>query len=73
MRGRGISNFDLSIFKNFRITERVSLQFRTESFNLMNTPQFDFPDQNLNAVQFGVISNQANNPRQTQFGLKVLF
>lgn len=73
VRGPGVSNFDLSVFKNFAITERISLQFRAESFNLMNTPQFDFPNQNLNAVQFGVISAQANSPRQTQFGLKLLF
>jgi hypothetical protein len=73
VRGPGPTNFDLSIFKNFAIHERVSLQFRAESFNLFNTPQFDFPNQNLNAVQFGVISNQANDPRQIQLGLKLIW
>lgn len=34
-------NLDLSVFKDFRITERTRVQFRAESFNLTNTPFFD--------------------------------
>ena len=31
---------DLSVFKNFNITERTHLQFRSEFFNLLNHPNF---------------------------------
>jgi hypothetical protein len=53
--------------------ERMSLQLRAEAFNLMNKPQFGRPNSNQNAAQFGMISSQANSPRQLQFGLKLLF
>lgn len=73
VRGPGVRNWDLSIFKNFRLMEGKKLQFRSELFNAFNTPQFDFPNSNLNNPLFGTISAQANTPRQIQFGLKLLF
>lgn len=73
VRGPGTNGIDLSLFKNFAITERTSVQFRAEAFNFTNTPNFGLPNQNLNNQQFGVISSQANSPRQIQFGLKLLF
>ncbi|MEP7366286.1 MAG: TonB-dependent receptor, partial [Acidobacteriota bacterium] len=39
--GPGQKNVDFSMFKNFRLGERAKLQFRTELFNLFNTPQFN--------------------------------
>ena len=39
-RTRGINNFDFTVQKQFRLTERTALQFRTEFFNLFNHPQF---------------------------------
>jgi hypothetical protein len=38
--GPGIANTDFSMYKNFKITERVILQFRMEFYNFFNTPQF---------------------------------
>ncbi len=43
LEGPGFKNVDFSLFKNFRITEKVKLQFRTEMFNIFNTPQFARP------------------------------
>jgi len=40
-RGPGLSNFNLSLFKNFDVTERVKLQFRVEAYNVFNHAQFD--------------------------------
>jgi hypothetical protein len=73
VREPGISNFDFSTQKNFALTERIRLQFRGELFNIFNTPQFGRPGTTFGNPQFGVISSQANSPRQIQFGLKLLF
>ena len=73
VRTPGPRNFDCSLFKNFAIHERLSAQFRAEAFNVRNSPQFGRPNSNQNNNQFGVISSQANSPRQLQFGLKLLF
>ena len=47
LEGPGFKNVDFSLFKNFRITETVKLQFRSELFNLFNTPQFARPNPSL--------------------------
>ena len=41
--GPGTVNFDLGNTRTFTVTEALRLQFRTEFFNAMNTPQFDQP------------------------------
>jgi len=45
--GPGIVNLDLGLFRQFRITERVNLQFRAEAFNATNTPHFANPSGNI--------------------------
>jgi hypothetical protein len=49
VRAPGLVNFDFSIFKNFAIREGMRLQFRTECFNLTNTPFFGIPTTQLMA------------------------
>jgi hypothetical protein len=73
VRGPGMRNLDFSLFKNFALVERMSLQFRAEAFNTTNTPSFSDPNQNFNAVAFGQITGTSNAARQVQFGLKLLF
>jgi Carboxypeptidase regulatory-like domain/TonB dependent receptor-like, beta-barrel len=73
IRNDGVRNFDLSIFKEFRVAERVNVQFRTEMLNAFNTPRFGSPNTTVTSTSFGVISSQANAPRQVQFGLKILW
>ncbi len=73
IRNDGVRNFDLSLFKVFAVTERMSVQFRGEALNAFNTPRFGSPNTTLNSTSFGVISSQANAPRQLQFGLKLLW
>lgn len=48
LEGPGFKNIDFSVFKNFTVTERVRVQFRTEMFNVFNTPQFARPGSGLN-------------------------
>ena len=43
LRGPGVFNLDGSLFRNFRMTERFTLQFRAEAFGITNTPQFNNP------------------------------
>ena len=73
VRSPGIANYNLAIFKNTPITERVGLQFRTEIFNLFNRVQFSSIGLALGVPQFGVISGQYNDPRLIQFALRLLF
>ena len=41
--GPGFSRLDLSLFKDFKLTERFRLQFRSEFFNILNHPNFNAP------------------------------
>jgi len=73
LRGPGFFNLDISLFRDFTITERIKFQFRTEWFNSTNTPRFGNPGTNIaNAATFGVITS-ASNERQIWFGGKFTF
>ncbi|MEJ7605948.1 MAG: hypothetical protein WKF37_06715 [Bryobacteraceae bacterium] len=77
-RGPGASNLDFSIFRNFRIGEKMNLQFRSEAFNLSNTPVFTLPGATNTALtignpNFGRLTSSSATGRQIQFGLKLLF
>jgi hypothetical protein len=73
--GPGQLNFDMAVLKDTRITEGLTLQFRTEAFNIWNHTQFNPPagiDMNTQAT-FGTITSSSVTPRVIQFGLKLLF
>jgi hypothetical protein len=72
IQGPGRHNWDLSLFKNFKATENVNVQFRAEMFNVWNHASFRNPNMNASSLAFGTISN-AGSPRLVQFGLKVIF
>jgi len=74
LRSDRFKNLDLSLFKQFPITESKRLEFRFETFNLTNTPVWGVPDVNISdGAKFGTISSTANTARQLQFGLKLYF
>jgi hypothetical protein len=73
LRAPDLRNFDLSLFKQFALTERIKTELRGEAFNAFNTPSFSGPDTGVTDATFGVISAQANSPRQLQIALKILF
>ncbi len=80
LRGPAAFNWDFSVFKNFRVQERQSVQFRAETFNLANTPQFGLPGAALNAPanfgkSLGTISALGGfgTNRQVQFALRYSF
>jgi hypothetical protein len=72
-RNHGISNFDFSAAKSFRITEKARLQFRGEFFNALNRAQWGNPDTGITSSNYGKITSQANIPRQIQLGLKLTY
>ena len=72
LEGPGYQNINLSLLKNMVLTEGWDLQFRVETFNLFNHPNFDLPDNFWGSPTFGQILS-AQSPRHIQFGIKVLF
>lgn len=80
VRSPGSVTWDLSLMKNTRLTERIALQFRVETFNVLNHVNLGQPNtafvpgaNGLNASgSFGVITS-AREPRQVQLGLKLRF
>jgi hypothetical protein len=78
--GPHFRHIDLSLFKDFALTERFNLQFRAEAFDLTNTPDYYIPNNGSGSAQlgnpnFGQVTNYDPNynPRQLQFALKLQF
>ena len=88
-RGPGFHRLDFSLFKQFPVTERVRIEFRSEFFNLTNHPNFSLPGFSgngvtaapgslnfLNTSNFGKITSVRdgqNDQREIQFALKVYY
>jgi len=71
--GPNRTTVDMGLFKRFRFSDDMNLQFRAEVFNLFNTVNFNNPNTTVNsAATFGRIT-AAEDPRIMQFGLKFLF
>jgi len=67
LRGPAYFQFDLSGMKNFAITERVTMQFRADIFNIFNHPNFTSPDGGIcTAVGLGTCAPNANFGRVGQ-------
>jgi hypothetical protein len=73
MRGPGQVNWDMSVFKNFSVKEKLKAQFRAEALNAMNTPLFYGPNVSFGSSSFGKITTQANFSRQLQLALRFSF
>jgi carboxypeptidase family protein/TonB-dependent receptor-like protein len=81
VQGPGYQIWDFSIFKNFRLSERARLEFRSEFFNVFNHPNLQFaksgPQNSINTTTFGTpefgFLTAARDPRQIQFALKLSF
>jgi len=84
LRGPGAFTDDMSVAKNFKLTERFNAQFRMDAFNIFNHPVLDFSSQDYGATGGGCIDCSGTNGlikdiqygttmRQLQFALKVTF
>jgi hypothetical protein len=72
VRGPGFGRWDLSLFKNTKLTERVNLQFRAEAFNVWNHTNWSGVDGSMDNGTYGQVTS-ARDPRNIQFGLKLQF
>ncbi len=73
LSGPNWTNLDMSIFRNFRFSERYALEFRAEAFNVSNTPHFNNPASNASNSNFMEISSAQSDERQFRFGLRFSF
>ena len=72
VRGPGFGRWDLSLFKNLKLSERVSSQFRLEAFNAFNHTNYNGINTTMTSSTFGQV-NSARDPRIVQLGMKVNF
>ena len=78
LTGPGLADVDLSLFKETKVSEKLGVQFRAEFFNAFNRVNFGPPNTTVFSsgainASAGVITTLAANPRQIQFGLKLIF
>ena len=80
IRGPGIDNWDIAIFKDFPLRDRTKFQFRWELYNAFNHTQFNGldtgarfdPQGNQVNTRFGEFTS-ARSPRVMQFALRFTF
>jgi hypothetical protein len=73
--GPSYTDTDLSLLKNFHMTERMYIQFRADFLNAFNNVQFSHPNTNYAASPstFGLVNTSQDTPRNIQFALKFYF
>jgi hypothetical protein len=72
IRGPGIVNFDMGMYKNFKFTEKRLLQFRAEFFNIFNHTNFSGVSTTLGSGNFGQLTS-ALDPRIVEFSLRLQY
>jgi hypothetical protein len=80
IRGPGRNNWNTSLYKRIKVTERFQLQFRAEAYNLFNHTQFNAVDTQIQYNAAGVNTRtstgnvtSARDPRIMQFAVRVEF
>lgn len=71
--GPGLTTYDFALHKDFHLTERMGLTFRSEFFNIFNTPNFNLPDRSIGVSSSGTINSVISNAREIQFALRLHF
>ncbi len=63
----------MSVFKNTKLLESLTMQLGFEFFNLFNHPNYTVPDNNIFSGTFGQLKYNAGPGRVVQYRLKLLF
>lgn len=71
--GPGRTNWDTSIFKTFPVHDQAFFELRVEAFNVLNHPQFGYPNASIGNAQAGQITSIVGNPRNLQASLRFQF
>jgi hypothetical protein len=66
-------NLDAFAARSFAIREQISVQFRSEFFNITNSAHFGNPGLTIGTPTAGQITSDASPDRQIQFALRLLF
>ena len=69
----GTQTVDVSLSRVFPIADRFRVQFRADAFNLLNTPQFGFPNAAIGSPTCALIPSPIADNRSLQFALKLDF
>lgn len=74
LRGLPTWNLDMAVSKDFKYNESIGITFNAQFSNMLNHFQASDPSLNIDSpTTWGVISGQANTPRQIEFGLRIHF
>lgn len=73
LRLNGETNFDLNLYKNFQVQERVSIQIRAEMYNAFNNTSFEQVDRNIASPTFGQYTAVGQDSRYFQLGARLMF
>jgi hypothetical protein len=69
--GPGLFTWDLAADKDFHLSDRFGLQFRSEFFNILNRANFGLPNASIGSAPAGTITSVVTNARQIQFALRL--
>ncbi len=69
----GLVDWDMSLFKDTKFTERLAAQLRFEAFNIFNHTQFGVPNMTWGTPTFGEITSTQVDARRLQLGLRLTF
>ncbi len=83
LRGPGFFNLDMSVTRDFKLSERFTFQFEADAFGVTNTPHFNNPNTNISGGNFGAVTSTivttnaslggSGGQRQWWFGGKIIF
>src|SRR5262249_50884373 len=70
LRGPGVVDLDLGVFRKFPIRERLTLETRVEAANFSNTPHFNAPNSNVSSGNFLQVTSATPDQRQLRLTLR---
>jgi hypothetical protein len=73
LRYQTLNEWQVSLVKRFRITDRVRAQINLEMLNAFNQTIFDAPNTDPTNANFGKVTNQYNLPGSLQIAGKIIF